>query len=792
MSYLDLLNDAQRSAVIHNEGAVMVIAGAGSGKTRVLTYKIAHLLNNKVDAFNILALTFTNKAAKEMKDRIQKIVTGNESLNISMGTFHSVFAKILRVESTKLGYPTNFTIYDMADSKSLIKHIIKEQDLDDKIYSPNSVLSRISSLKTNLISPAEYNSSDDYLNEDKRAQRPKFGLLYSLYCERCFKSSAMDFDDLLYKTNVLFRDYPDILNKYQKKYKYILVDEYQDTNFSQYLIVRKLAQLHKNICVVGDDAQSIYSFRGANIQNILNFKKDYPTFKMFKLEQNYRSSKTIVEAANSVIEKNTEQIKKNVWTDNEIGKNINVVETINDIDEANYIADIIKNTIFTTDDDYNKIAVFYRTNSQSRQLEESFRKKGIPYKIYGGMSFYQRKEIKDLMAYFRLTINNNDEEAFLRVINYPARGIGKTTIDRLVLAARTNNTDIWTIMENPNLFPSDINNATKTRLKDFAVKIKGFTASLLQKNAYELASYITSNTGIMKELFDDRTPEGITRYENVEELLNGIKEFADSYYVEEVVDPEALFPSLDKYVNEISLITEIKDENSDKNTVSLMTLHAAKGLEFPYVFICGVEENLFPSQLSLQSRKEIEEERRLFYVGITRAEKELIITYTNQRYQWGQLRPAEQSRFIKEIDHKYVDFVSTSEHYSYNNDFSKNKFSDNRDDYNNNDWDISEFQDKTHYYKKIQKQTTIATNSPAFAQNKKMVKLEEVINTPSFNDTGNNDWDEGDKVFHQRFGNGSILNIEGVGQNKKASVLFDNFGKKDLILKFAKLTKLNN
>jgi len=650
MSYLDELNDSQRQAVQHIHGPSMVIAGAGSGKTRVLTYRIAHLIKNGVDPFSILSLTFTNKAAKEMKERIATVVGYSEARNIWMGTFHSVFARILRFEADKLGYPKNFTIYDTQDSKSLLKSIIKEMGLDDKIYKPNVVFGRISSAKNNLISPREYLDNKDVKISDEASGKPKLGEVYFAYADRCFKAGAMDFDDLLYKTNVLFRDHPESLHAYQHKFKYLLVDEYQDTNYAQYLIVRKLAAVNENLCVVGDDAQSIYSFRGANIQNILNFKKDYPDYVLFKLEQNYRSTQTIVEAANSVISKNKDQIQKNVWTSNPEGEPIKLLRANTDNEEGRMVAQSIFESKMQEQLKESAFAILYRTNAQSRSMEEALRKMNIPYKIFGGLSFYQRKEIKDLLAYFRLICNPKDEEDLKRVINYPARGIGQTTIDKIILTAREKQKAPWEVILEPAENALPINKGTAAKLSEFVTFIQRFHHSLAITSAYDLAFEVAQSAGILKELYTDKTPEGVARYENLQELLNGVKDFSEQRKDLGTDD------RLDDFLMDVALLTDADQVGDEEDFVSLMTIHAAKGLEFPYVYIVGLEENLFPSQLSLSNRSDLEEERRLFYVALTRAEKQATISMANTRYRWGNLTYCEPSRFIDEIDKNYVKF----------------------------------------------------------------------------------------------------------------------------------------
>ncbi|MFO8066642.1 MAG: 3'-5' exonuclease [Bacteroidales bacterium] len=754
-NFLNDLNDVQQEAVKAIDGAVIIVAGAGSGKTRVLTYRIAYLLQNGADPFNILALTFTNKAAKEMKERIAELVGASRAKSLWMGTFHSVFARILRYESDKTGYPSNFTIYDTDDSKKLIKIIVKEQNLDDKVYNPGSVLNRISNAKNNLISALDYNEDFEIQNYDAQIRKPKIGLIYSLYQQRLRKAAAMDFDDLLFNTNVLLRDHPDVLYKYQNKFQHILVDEYQDTNFSQYLIVKKLAANNENICVVGDDAQSIYAFRGANIQNILNFKSDYPEHKVFKLEQNYRSTKNIVNAANSVIAKNKDQIKKIVWTENEDGEKICIFKAANEGEEAALIANKIfelKNNDHFKEGDF---AILYRTNAQSRALEESLRKNNIPYRIYGGLSFYQRKEIKDLLAYFRLVINNNDESAFLRIVNFPARGIGKTTIDRIVVAANDANSSVWAVAQNPADYRVQIGPAVARKLDEFNLMIRSFKAQMNTQNAFELGKMIAYQTGIIKHYNEDEAPESVVRRENIEELISALKDFSEAAHD---VEGESELRTLDKFMEEVSLMTDMdmeKDdiENSDK--VSLMTMHAAKGLEFPVIFVAGMEENLFPSQMSLQSRTELEEERRLFYVAITRGMKKVFLSYAESRFRFGEFNFCEHSRFIDEIDLQFVDNKSDLTFSKKN--FVKESFSDSRKNYVK----LSSTEKKP-----VQQ---ISESETGFARIP-VAKLEIDM-----------------MIQHQRFGIGKIIQIEGNGENAKASVSFNNFEKKQLLLKYAKL-----
>ncbi len=751
----------------------MVVAGAGSGKTRVLTYRIAHLIKNDVDPFSILALTFTNKAAKEMKERIANVVGYGEARNIWMGTFHSVFAKILRFESEKIGYPSNFTIYDTADSKNLLKSIIKEHGLDDKIYKTGIVFNRISGAKNNLISPQAYAQNTEIQTADEASGKPKLSELYAAYADRCFKAGAMDFDDLLYKTNVLFRDFPDVLHKYQHRFNYLLVDEYQDTNFAQYLIVRKLAAVHENICVVGDDAQSIYSFRGANIQNILNFRRDYPDYVLFKLEQNYRSTKTIVNAANSIIERNKDQIKKEVWTDNENGDVIHLLRAATDNEEGRMVAQSIFETKMQNQVKDNEFAILYRTNAQSRSMEESLRKLNIPYKIFGGLSFYQRKEIKDLLSYFRLICNHKDEEALKRVINYPTRGIGQTTIDKIILSARTHGISLWEVIKAPAKYQVQINKGTAAKLNNFVILIERFTSSLNITTAYDLAHEVAKSTGLLKELYNDKSPEGVSRYENIQELLNGIKDFSERQH--ELEQEEGL----SDFLMDVALLTDADQTDEQEDYVSLMTIHAAKGLEFPYVFVVGMEENLFPSQLSLNTRQDLEEERRLFYVALTRAEKRATLSMANTRYRWGNLIYCEPSRFIEEIDEKYVQFPS-----NWNKtggaDVGDMGFGGGMD----GGWGrpLSSAGSKNNYKKK----PTPAKTAPKTFVPKNLKKLSKSP-VPADTATSLEGLEIGTEVEHARFGKGKVVKLEGASPDTKATIFFPGSGKKVLLLRFAKL-----
>ena len=754
MHFLDELNESQRKAAEHLYGATMVIAGAGSGKTRVLTYRIAHMIENEIDPFNILALTFTNKAAREMTERIGSIVGADEAKNITMGTFHSVFSKILRFNADRIGFPNNFTIYDTQDSKSVIKDIIKGFKLDDKTYKPSNVFGRISTAKNNLISPEAYCQNEEIKLEDQQARRPEMGRIYLSYMNRCQKSGAMDFDDLLYYTNVLMRDFPEVLHYYQHKFKYILVDEYQDTNYAQYLIIKKLAAAYENICVVGDDAQSIYSFRGANIENILNFRKDYPDFTLYKLEQNYRSTKNIVEAANSIIKKNKDQIHKSVWTENQNGNKIKVVRTPTDNEEGRSVASFIHEKQGKSNCSYNDFAVLYRTNRQSRSFEEALRKLNIPYKVYGGLSFYQRKEIKDLLAYFRLAANPNDEEALKRVINYPKRAIGKTSIEKLIVAANNYTTSMWEVICDFHKYPVDINNGTKSRISEFATMIKSFQSEINTKDAFSLAERIARSSGIMKELIDakDKGPEEVERFQNVEELLSGIQEFANS-------GDEDKPNTLADFMLEVALLTDADQEKpEEKNHVSLMTIHSSKGLEFPNVYLVGMEENLFPSQMSLHSRSDLEEERRLFYVAVTRAMESCTLSYAVSRFLWGQSISCEPSRFIDEIDPNYLEFSSKSK--SMNRGLSMKGFEGAM---------TGGFNKMTNPSLRSLKEVTRQKSS---SSNEQHIKV-------------------GYNVEHKTFGKGKVTHMEGSGADQKATIFFPHHGSKTILLRFANLEILN-
>lgn len=768
MNYLDGLNEPQREAVTHVNGPIMIIAGAGSGKTKVLTTRITHLMAaHKVDAFNILALTFTNKAAAEMKERVERILGNTEARNLYIGTFHSVFARILRAEASKIGYPSNFTIYDTDDAKSVVKTVINELALDDKQYKPNVVYNRISAAKNSLMGPAEYMNDWAIQQEDNRANRPATGQIYDAYAKRCFKNGAMDFDDLLFKMYLLLKNNPEALSKYQRKFKYILIDEYQDTNPAQYEIIKLLGAMHENVCVVGDDAQSIYSFRGATIENILQFQKDYDDVKVVKLEQNYRSTKNILHVANEVIGNNKGQIEKRLFTDNVEGERIRLVRTMTDNDEGKMVADTIqeqklRNHYFNKD-----FAILYRTNAQSRSFEEALRRMGIAYRIYGGISFYQRKEVKDFIAYLRLVVNPKDEEALKRVINYPVRGIGKTTVDKAVLLANENNLTLWDIISNAAIY--GFRSGTLESLDNFVTMVKMFQSELSKKNAYDLAVIVGKSTNIVKELFNDKTTEGLARYENVQELLNSIKEFTETPMNEE--DGEVGDKGLGAYLQQIVLLTDADEDKEDANVVKLMTIHAAKGLEFPVVFVGGLEETLFPNALAINTREELEEERRLFYVAITRAKDKLWLSYANARYRFGQLQQNDPSRFLEEVPENYLDKSYAGG--SRENRPSNNWFGADRNFGSNTQW---------------------ASSGKPVVENKKPsyvapVRPQVKEHTPSENfvasDTSN--LQPGQKVEHQKFGFGEVVKMEGAAHNPIATIRFEANGEKKIMLNYAKL-----
>lgn len=767
--FISELNDAQKAPVLHKDGPLIVIAGAGSGKTRVLTYRIAHLMAQGVDSFNILALTFTNKAAREMKKRIAQIVGNSEAKNLWMGTFHSVFAKLLRFDGDKLGFPNNFTIYDTQDSQRLIAAIIKEMGLDKDIYKYKQVQNRISSYKNSLITVKAYFNNPELVEADAMAKRPRLGEIYKNYVDRCFKAGAMDFDDLLLRTNELLTRFPEVLMKYQDRFRYILVDEYQDTNHSQYLIVKALSDRYQNICVVGDDAQSIYSFRGANISNILNFQKDYDGVAMYRLEQNYRSTNNIVQAANSIIAKNKNQLEKVVWTANDEGAAIKIHRSPTDAEEGRFVAGSIWENRMQNQMPNGNFAVLYRTNSQSRAIEDALRKRDIPYRIYGGLSFYQRKEIKDVLSYLRLVINPKDEEALIRIINFPARGIGQTTIDKLTVTANHYNRSIFEVIENLGKIDLKLNSGTKTKLEDFVNMIKSFQIMNQTSDAFSLAEYVSKKTGILLEFKKDGTPEGIARMENIEELLNGIKDFVEGQ--KEVADSKG---DLAEFLEDVALATDLDKDTGDDDRVALMTIHLAKGLEFPYVYIVGMEEDLFPSAMSMSTRSELEEERRLFYVALTRAEKQAYLTYAQNRYRWGKLVDAEPSRFIEEIDEKYVENLTPLDSYRYKPML---------------DADIFGEVDKSKF-RQEKPNNGVPPNplKPSTNQLRKLRQLKPELGTP----IGNTNCVDpnlavGVVVNHTRFGRGKVLKIEGIGNDKKAEIQFEQGDIKNLLLRFAKL-----
>jgi DNA helicase-2/ATP-dependent DNA helicase PcrA len=768
-SLLSNLNDAQQEPVLHRDGPLIVIAGAGSGKTRVLTYRIANLMKHDVDSFSILALTFTNKAAREMKARIAEIVGEGEAKNLWMGTFHSVFARILREESDKLGFPRDFTIYDTQDSGRLIASIIKEMGLDKDIYKFKQIRNRISAFKNSLITVKAYFNQPDLQETDAISRRPKMGEIYKQYVDRCFKAGAMDFDDLLLRTNELLNTHPQVLAKYQDRFKYILVDEYQDTNHSQYLIVRALSDKFQNICVVGDDAQSIYGFRGANINNILNFQKDYDDVKLYRLEQNYRSTKNIVNAANSIINHNKNKIDKLVWTSNTDGSKIKVQRCSTDADEGREVASSIFEIKMHEQRLNNEFAVLYRTNAQSRAIEDALRKRDIPYRIYGGLSFYQRKEIKDLLAYLRLIVNPNDEESLKRIINYPARGIGQSTLDKLIIGSKNNDISLFDTIKNSSNLNLSLNKGVLGKLLEFSNFILSLQIENQKSDAFEIADLVTKKTGLVLELKKDGTPEGVSKVENIEELLNGIHDFVEGQ--KEISDATG---SLSEFMEDIALATDFdNDKNDDVDRVYLMTVHLSKGLEFPIVYIVGLEEDLFPSALSLNTRSELEEERRLFYVALTRAKEKAVITYTLSRYRWGKLVDAEPSRFIEEMDKKCLDFTIPTSDYVFKPILDKGIFGG-----------FGSPKTKNIPSKAGSKVNTMPSQKQLGKLRK--IKSNEMAITASI-DKEITDLEEGMNVEHSRFGNGKVLTIEGKGNDKKALIDFESNGKKNLLLRFAKL-----
>jgi DNA helicase-2/ATP-dependent DNA helicase PcrA len=766
--YLTGLNERQREAVLTTEGPLMIVAGAGSGKTKVLTTRIAHLMAKGVDAFNILALTFTNKAAAEMKERIGHILGNRESRNLYIGTFHSVFARIMRAEAHRIGYPNSFTIYDTDDAKSVVKAVTNELNLDVQHYKPNVVYNRISSAKNALVGPAEYMTDYSIQQEDMRSNRPMIGQIYDAYSKRCFKNGAMDFDDLLFKMYELLKTFPEVLHKYQHKFKYILIDEYQDTNPAQYEIIKLLGAVHENVCVVGDDAQSIYSFRGATIQNILQFQKDYDEVKVIKLEQNYRSTQNILSIANEVIKNNKGQIPKTLFTENSAGEKIRLVRTMTDNDEGKFVADQIQEQKLRNHFNNKEFAILYRTNAQSRSFEESLRRMNIPYTIYGGISFYQRKEIKDYVAYLRIIVNPRDEEALKRIINYPVRGIGKTSVDRAILAANQNNISMWQVLENAPMF--GFKAGTLQAIEEFVMMIKSFHSMLQNKNAYDVAFHVGKQTNFVRELFNDKSTEGVQRYENVQELLNSIKEFTETPSNEE--SGEVGDKSLGAYLQQITLLTDADEKDPNADTVKLMTIHAAKGLEFPVVFVGGLEEGLFPNAMSINTREELEEERRLFYVAITRAKGRLYLSYSNTRYKFGSLIQSDQSRFIEEIPQEYIDksFAGGGVKNQTNSGLMGSAFERMQRGFGSGNAQPKE---------KSFVSTLVSGNS----------KPKEVAHVPSENFVPSDvsKLEAGMRVEHQKFGFGEVIKMEGSAHNPVATIKFDMNGEKKIMLNYAKL-----
>lgn len=800
IDYLQGLNEPQREAVLHINGPLMIVAGAGSGKTKVLTTRIAHLMKNGVDAFNILALTFTNKAAAEMKERVEKILGNSDARNLYIGTFHSVFARVLRAEAWRIGYPNNFTIYDTDDSRSVIKTVVNEMQLDDKVYKPNIVHNRISAAKNALVSPGEYMQDHYIQQEDMRSNRPAIGKIYKAYNERCFKNGAMDFDDLLLKMYELLKDFPEVLHKYQHKFKYVLIDEYQDTNAVQYQITKLLAAVHENICVVGDDAQSIYSFRGATIENILQFQKDYDDVKVVKLEQNYRSTQSILNVANEVISNNKGQIPKNLWTENENGDKIKLVRTMTDNEEGKYVSDCIQELKLRKHFYNRDFSILYRTNAQSRAYEESLRRMGIAYRIYGGLSFYQRKEIKDLLAYLRIIVNTRDEEALKRIINYPVRGIGKTTIEKIGIIANEQSITFWEVLNRAAEF--GFKAGTLESLQNFVTMIKYFQSLLESKNAYDVAVQVGKHTNLVKELFNDKTTEGLARYENIQELLNSIKEWVDDVNNRQQIDEDGIIisppleglgeagASLGTYLQQITLLTDADDDKGDGDVVKLMTIHAAKGLEFPVVFVGGLEEMLFPNAMSINTREELEEERRLFYVAVTRARKYLYLTYANARYRFGNLVQNEPSRFLDEMPEQYID-KSYAGGGLRNQGFGNNMGSafermQRGFGYNDNAYDDVKQAEKKYG---APPKSSPVNKQPSKSSYTAPPRNKTTEHTPSadFKASDTSNLQAGQKVEHQKFGFGTVIKMEGAAHNPIATVLFETNGEKKIMLNYAKL-----
>ncbi|MBX9890948.1 MAG: UvrD-helicase domain-containing protein [Chitinophagaceae bacterium] len=776
------LNEPQREAVLHMNGPLMIVAGAGSGKTKVLTTRIAHLMSQGVDAFRILALTFTNKAAAEMKERIERILGNNDARNLYIGTFHSVFARILRGEANRIGYPNNFTIYDTDDSRSVLKTVINELNLDDKHYKPNVVHNRISQAKNALVGPAEY-ATDYYIQqEDMRANRPAIAQIYQAYAARCFKNGAMDFDDLLLKMYELLKDFPEVLHKYQHKFQYILIDEYQDTNPVQYQITKLLAAVHENICVVGDDAQSIYSFRGATIENILQFQKDYEDVKVVKLEQNYRSTKSILHVANHVIANNKGQIPKELWTDNDHGEKIRLVRTMTDNEEGKFVSDTIQEQKLRNHYNNRDFAILYRTNAQSRAFEESLRRMGIAYRIYGGVSFYQRKEIKDFLAYLRIIVNTKDEESLKRIINYPVRGIGKTTIEKIGIIAYEQNITFWEVLTRAAEF--GFKAGTLESLSNFVTMMRYFQSLLTDKNAYDVAVQVGKHTNLVKELFNDKTTEGLARYENIQELLNSIKEWTESPDNE---DGEVGSKSLGAYLQQITLLTDADNEEENSDVVKLMTIHAAKGLEFPVVFVAGVEETIFPSGMSINTREELEEERRLFYVAVTRAKHRLWLTYANARYRFGSLVQNEPSRFLEEMPEEFLD-KSYAGGGARNSGFGNmgSAFERMQRGFGGNDY--NDVRDAEKRYGPPPSKKPAAPSKPSYLPVQPPApKVVEHKPSADFVASDTSNLQAGQKVEHQKFGFGVVVKVEGSAHNPIANIQFELNGEKKIMLNYAKL-----
>ncbi len=777
-TYLNELNEMQREAVLHKDGPIMIVAGAGSGKTKVLTTRIAHLMSaHNIDAFNILALTFTNKAAAEMKERVEKILGNSEARNLYIGTFHSVFARILRAEARRIGYPNNFTIYDTDDSRSVIKTVVNEMNLDDKHYKPSIVHNRISSAKNALVGPVEYQNDYYIQQEDMRSNRQMIGQIYQAYAARCFKNGAMDYDDLLFKMHELLRDFPEVLYKYQHKFKYIMIDEYQDTNAVQYQIIKLLAAVHENIAVVGDDAQSIYSFRGATIENILQFQKDYDDVKMVKLEQNYRSTQSILNVANEVIKNNKGQIPKELWTQNHEGDKIKLVRTMTDNDEGKFVADTIQEQKLRNHFYNRDFAVLYRTNAQSRSFEESLRRMGIPYRLYGGVSFYQRKEIKDVLAYLRVIVNTQDEEPLKRIINYPVRGIGKTTVEKAVIYANEHKISMWEVLTRAAEF--GFRAGTLEAVNNFVTMIKYFQSMLTTKNAYDVAVQVGKHTNLIKELFNDKTTEGLARYENIQELLNSIKEWTESPGNE---DGELGDKSLGSYLQQITLLTDADEDKDNSDVVKLMTIHAAKGLEFACVFVGGIEETLFPSTMSINTREELEEERRLFYVAVTRAKKKLWLTYANTRYRFGQLVQNEPSRFIEEMPEQYIDRAFAgggARNQGYNDMGGTSAYDRMHGGWKSNSARVADQYGPPQTHKE---------SKPAYMPSTPTApKVIAHVPSSNFAASDTSDLQPGQKVEHQKFGFGEVLKMEGSAHNPIATVKFEHNGEKKIMLNYAKL-----